>query len=218
METGFLRWLGHASFLIDIDGMNVYVDPFRLSTVKERADLILITHPHFDHMSMDDIKKIADSKTEIFVTKDSVGKINIGKVRGVEPGKSYSSQGFEFSTIPAYNVVKERLDKHPKANRWVGYILDTGEGRVYHAGDTDFIDEMKEIEVDLALLPMSGTYTMDVNEAIRAANSINAKYVAPMHYRAVLGKEAADEAERKFKNGVKNSVLLKEVQEPYNSF
>jgi L-ascorbate metabolism protein UlaG (beta-lactamase superfamily) len=214
MELDFLKWIGHASFLIKVGNKNVYIDPFRLTTVKERADVILITHPHFDHMNTEDIAKIADSKTEIFVTEDSVDKIKVGKVKGTEPNREYSSSVIKFSTIPAYNVVKERLDKHPKKNNWVGYILEANNMKIYHAGDTDFIPEMEEINVDLALIPMSGTYTMDPDQAIEAANKIDAKAVAPMHYRAVLGLEKAKAAEEKFRKNVKNGIILKEVQEP----
>lgn len=215
MDVGFLKWIGHASFLLKVDGKNVYIDPFRLSTVKDKADVIFITHPHFDHMNTEDIAKIADKDTEIFVTKDSVDKIKIGRVRGVEPNREYSSGIMKFSTIPAYNVVKERLDKHPKKNGWVGYILEANGMKIYHAGDTDFIKEMEGISVDLALIPMSGTYTMDPDEAIAAANRIDAKIVAPMHYRAVLGYEKAKAAEEKFKKNVKNGMIMKEVQEPF---
>lgn len=211
----FLKWIGHASFLVRVGEKNVYIDPFRLSTVRERADVILITHPHFDHMNMEDIEKIADSRTEIFVTKDSVEKITTGRVTGVEPHREYSSSVMKFSTIPAYNVVKERLDKHPRKNGWVGYILEANGAKIYHAGDTDFIKEMEEVKVDLALIPMSGTYTMDPDEAIEAAKRINAKTVAPMHYRAVLGYKKAKEAEERFKAQVKNGIILKEVQEPF---
>jgi len=215
MELDFLDWIGHASFLMKVGGKKVYIDPFKLSTVKDRADVILITHPHFDHLNMEDIAKIADSKTEIFVTKDSVDKVTVGKVHGVEPNKSYSSSVLKFSTIPAYNVVEERLDKHPKANNWVGYIVEANNMKIYHAGDTDFIPEMEKISVDLALIPMSGTYTMDPEEAIKAANRIDAEVVAPMHYRAVLGHEKARAAEEKFRKNVKNAKILKEVQEPF---
>ncbi len=215
MQADSLKWIGHASFLIKIGEKNVYVDPFKLSAVNVKADLILITHPHFDHMNMEDIAKIADSNTEIFVTQDSVDKISIGKVKGVEPNRSYSSSVLRFATIPAYNVIEERLDKHPKKNGWVGYVIEAEGTRIYHAGDTDFIPEMEKLSVDLALIPMGGTYTMNTDEAIVAAKAINAAEIAPMHYRAVLGHKAADAAEKKFVREVKNARILKEVQEPF---
>ncbi len=217
MAFEFLKWLGHASFLLEVKKKNVYIDPFRLTTVKEKADTILITHPHFDHCSSEDIEKIATEKTEIFVPKDSVGKIKVGKVTGVEPGSSYSSNGIRFSTMPAYNTSKERLSYHPKASDWVGYIVEA-EKSVFHAGDTDFIEEMREVKADLALLPMGGTYTMSLDEAIEAAASIDAKNVAPMHYKALLGKEGSANAEKEFSARVKNSIIFNEAQKPYYSF
>ncbi len=213
-----INWIGHASFLLKINGKNVYIDPFRLEKVREHADLILITHPHFDHMNLDDIKKIADDKTEIFVPKDSVDKIPIGSVKGVEPNKRYKAQGVEFRTIPAYNVVKDRLDKHPKGYGWVGYIVNVNGKWLYHAGDTDFIDEMKGLKVDMALLPMSGTYTMDVNQAIEAAHAIIAEQYIPMHYKMVLGKEGSKKAEELFREKVGKAVFLTQMEESQYSF
>lgn len=218
MDIEFVKWLGHASFLIKAEGKNIYIDPFRLTTVREPADIILITHPHYDHLNMEDINKVARPQTAILVPKDSTTKVTSGRVSGVEPHSRYTVEGVVVDTIPAYNVNKERLDKHPKANGWVGYILNVNGMKIYHAGDTDFIEEMKKIKVDLALIPMSGTYTMDPEEAIEAAKHIDAKMIAPMHYKAVLGEKKANEAEEKFKKQIKNSVILKEVQEPYYSF
>ncbi len=215
MEFDFLKWIGHASFVLDVDGKTVYIDPFKIPENSRKADAIFITHPHFDHLNMEDIGKIAVNDTQIFVTKDSISKINVGRVVGVEPNRSYSSDIINFSTIPAYNTAADRLDKHPKANGWVGYILDTGNARIYHAGDTDFVPEMEKIKVDLALLPMSGTYTMDPEEAVSAALRIDAKKVAPMHYKAVLGLEKARKAEDVFRKKVSNSLIMKEIQEPF---
>ena len=215
MEFDFLKWIGHASFVLDVNGKTVYIDPFKIPENSRKADAILITHPHFDHLNMEDISKIAGIETQIFVTMDSVDKIPVGKVVGVEPNKKYSSDILEFSTIPAYNTATERLDKHPKANGWVGYILDTGSATIYHAGDTDFVPEMEKIKVDLALLPMSGTYTMDPEEAISAALRIDAKRVAPMHYKAVLGLEKSKEAEDNFRKRISNSMIMKEIQDPF---
>jgi L-ascorbate metabolism protein UlaG (beta-lactamase superfamily) len=213
-----LKWIGHASFLLSVNGKNVYIDPFNLQTGKVHADIILITHPHFDHFSTQDIEKVADANTRIFAPMELKEKIRIGKVTGVEPNKKYSADGIEIETVPAYNVNKERLDKHPRTNNWVGYIIKAGGKSWYHAGDTDFIPEMKKIEVDVALLPMSGTYTMDVHEAVEAARAIKAKQYTPMHYKQVLGKEASEKAEVFFKSKIKNTVLLKEIQEAKYSF
>ncbi|PIZ97811.1 MAG: Zn-dependent hydrolase, partial [Candidatus Levybacteria bacterium CG_4_10_14_0_2_um_filter_36_16] len=133
-----------------------------------------------------------------------------------EPNKSYEINGFKFDTVPAYNVVPERLSFHPKSNNWVGYIFNLNGLTIYHAGDTDFTAEMNtfdKLSIDIAMLPMGGTYTMNVEEAIEAANAIGAKKTIPMHYKSLL-KEKACEAEEKLKKGVVNSevVILEELR------
>ncbi|MEM3791674.1 MAG: MBL fold metallo-hydrolase, partial [Candidatus Micrarchaeaceae archaeon] len=97
-------------------------------------------------------------------------------------------------------------------------IVEANGKKIYHAGDTDFIEEMKDIDADLALLPIGGTYTMDVEEAISAANAINASFFAPMHYKALLGKENSAKAEKEFKERVENSFVMNEEWEPFFSF
>lgn len=223
MDLEFLKWIGHASFLLKLNGKNVYIDPFKLKSTKEHADIILITHPHMDHLSPEDIKIIADKNTKIYVPKDSVSKIPIGQVIPVEPDKHYSAGVIEFDTVPAYNHVPNRIHFHPKESRWVGYVLDINGTKVYHAGDTDFIKEMEKIVTGLALLPMGGTsktdgYVMSVDETIDAAHAIKAEKVAPIHYRRNLGKEGSKAAEKKFLENVKNGIILKEVDEPEYSF
>ncbi len=218
MDLSFLKWIGHASFLLKLNGKNVYIDPFDLRGTKVHADVILITHPHMDHLSEADIKAIADDNTKVFVPKDSVGKIPVGDVIGVEPGKHYSYDGIEFDTVPAYNVVENKKHYHPKENGWVGYVLDINGTKVYHAGDTDLIEEMSKIVTGLALLPMGGTYVMDVDEMIKASGRVKAEKVAPIHYRRLLGKEGSAAAEKKFLANVKNGIILDEEQQPKYSF
>lgn len=218
MDLSFMKWTGHAGFLLALNGKNVYIDPFNLGKTRDHADVVLITHPHFDHLNPVDIKLVADSRTRVFVPKDSVAKVPVGDVVGVEPNRHYSSDGIEFDTVPAYNVVDDRIHYHPRENGWVGYVLDVNGTKVYHAGDTDFIKEMEKIVTGLALLPMGGTYVMDVDEMISASKSIKAEKVAPMHYRALLGREGSGEAERKFLRNVKNGIILKEIGEPRYSF
>ncbi len=218
MDLEFLSWIGHASFLLKLNGRNVYIDPFNIRNTRQRADIILITHPHQDHLSEVDIKLIADDATKIYVPEDSIGKIPVGEVIGVEPGRHYSVGNVAFDTVPAYNHVPNRVHYHPKESRWVGYVLDINGIKVYHAGDTDFIKEMSKISTNLALLPMGGTYVMGVEETIEAAHSIKADKVAPMHYRMVLGKEASQSAEKKFLENVKNGIILEETEDPKYSF
>ncbi len=210
-----INWFGHASFsFVDKNGNKIYyVDPYDLSFEPlEKADLIFITHAHYDHFSPSDLDKILNNETIIIATSDVLAKIKRDENLKLEvsPNQKYEIKGFNFETIPAYNKKAERLNFHPKANNWVGYIFNINNMKVYHAGDTDFTEEMKnlnEMNLDIATLPIGGTYTMDVIEAAEAANAISAKVTIPMHYRRLLG-EKYQEAEQKFKTLVTNSKVL----------
>lgn len=217
-----IRWFGHASFVITdtVSGNRIYyIDPYELPTGSnlKKADLVFVTHAHQDHLSEGDIDHILKPETTVIATPDSLATLKIPDEQKfpVASNKDYSIKGTKFETIPAYNANPERLNAHPKSNNWVGYILSVNNQKIYHAGDTDFIPEMKDLvaeNIDIAMLPMGGTYTMDVSEAIEAANSIKAKITIPMHYRRLLG-DKYKEAEEKLKHGVTSSkvVILEEV-------
>lgn len=215
MKLDFIKWIGHASFLLEIRGEKVYIDPFAIREQMPKADVIFITHAHFDHFNEEDIAKIATSGTKFVAPLDIAKQLKGRNVLAVEPGKSYEIDGIKFSTVPAYNTDK---DSHPKSKGWVGYIIDADGTKVYHAGDTDLIDEMNGIDVDVALLPIGGRYTMSLEQAIKATSVIKAKVFIPMHYRALLGKEGSSSAEEEFKRRVRNSMLLEQLQEPSYSF
>lgn len=211
-----IKWFGHASFsFVDQNGNKVYyVDPFDLKgSTFEPADLIFITHAHPDHCSFEDVKKILKETSVLIAPQDCLNMIDVQNQKvEVEPNRSYEVKGFKFWTFPAYNINK---DYHPKENNWVGYFFNINGTKIYHAGDTDFIPEMESLKkwnIDIVLLPIGGTYTMDVDEAIKAANTICAKTTIPMHYRRLLGESYKD-AEEKFKSGVTNSkvAILDEV-------
>lgn len=210
-----IKWFGHASFsFTDEQGNKVYyIDPFDLKGDFEPADLIFITHAHYDHCSFEDVKKILKDDSVIIAPPDCLKKIDVPNQKTpVEPNGSYDVKGFKFWTFPAYNIDK---NFHPKEKNWVGYFFNINGKKIYHAGDTDFIPEMeglKKWNIDIAILPIGGTYTMDVDEAIKAANAIGAKITIPMHYRRLLG-EKYKEAEEKLKAGVTNSkvMILSEV-------
>ena len=215
-----INWLGHASFCFSDKSLNMiyFVDPFQIGNRKlESADIIFITHAHFDHFSKADIGKILKEDTFVIAPVDILEKINLpaGRQVSVKPDEEYEVKGFSFSTIPAYNNHPEKLKFHPKANNWVGYIFELNGQKIYHAGDTDFTEEMrnlKNLNLDVALLPIGGTYTMDVQEAAEAANEIAAKTTIPMHYKNLVG-ENYKSIEEEFKRLVKNSkvVILKEL-------
>lgn len=205
-----LLWYGHATFSLEEDQRIYFIDPFELKSAKGKADIVFITHAHFDHCSIDDIKKILKKDTLVVSSPGCIEKLGLDKVKIVEPNASFSIGSVSVKTIPAYNLNPARLNYHPRKNNWVGYIVTVGGKTIYHAGDTDFVPEMKSIgKVDIALLPMGGTYTMDVDEAIEAANTIKAEATVPMHYRRLLGNKSAD-AEEKFKRSVKGAVLMHE--------
>lgn len=219
MELSDIKWIGHASFLIQDRKRNIYIDPYALRDFKApHADFVFITHAHFDHFSMDDIKRIADDSTQFVAPKDIAKKLPYPKVHAVEPEDEYDIEGLEFDTVPAYNVKPDRLHYHPRDNGWVGYVINFDSFRVYHAGDTDFVDEMRGLKPELGFVPMGGTYVMDVNEAIEASKAIDAKRIAPMHYKNLLGEQKSKEAEALFKKNAKNGIILKEVIPPTFAF
>jgi len=177
-----IHWLGHAGF--KITGRRViYVDPYQLK-FPEVGDIILITHDHYDHCSPDDVKWLRKGSTVIVAPEACASRFQ-GDVRVVKPGDTLTIKGTTVDVVPAYNLDKQF---HPKEAGGVGYVITTAEGfRVYHAGDTDLIPEMDQIEADIALLPVGGTYTMDAVEAAQAANTIKPRAAIPMHWGSIVG-------------------------------
>lgn len=182
--------LNHSSFKIKNDKI-IYIDPFKIEG--EKADIILITHEHFDHCSIEDIEKIIKDDTVLVVTHDCVSKLNRfdkNKLKVVNPGSKLNIDDIGIEAVAAYNVNKFRspgIVFHPKEDNKVGYIVTIKGKRIYHAGDTDFIEEMKNIKVDVALLPVSGTYVMTAKEAAEAALVIKPKVAIPAHYGSIVG-------------------------------
>ncbi len=176
-------WLGHDAFRIDA-AKTIYFDPYEISA-GPKADLILISHEHFDHCSPEDVAKIQHSGTVIVTEKDSAKKLS-GDVRVIKPGESITVDEVKIEAVPSYNTDK---DFHPKKNAWVGFIVDIEGVKIYHAGDSDFIPEMSDFEVDIAFIPVSGTYVMTSDQAVKAALAINPKLAIPMHYGAIVGDE-----------------------------
>jgi len=176
-------WLGHDAFRIDADKI-IYIDPFEI-TSGPQADLILITHEHFDHCSVEDIAKIRGDKSIIVTEKNSADQLR-GDVRIMKPGDVLTVEGIKIETVPSYNTDK---DFHPQDNGWLGFIIEIDGKRIYHAGDADFIPEMKDLNVDIALLPVSGTYVMTAAQAVEAALAINPELAIPMHYGGIVGSE-----------------------------
>lgn len=177
--------LAHSS--IKITGEKViYIDPFRIHRATYDADYIFCTHSHHDHFSPHNIEKIKKENTILIGVKEiQKAAVELGlEVMTVVPNEEYVIDDIEFKTTYAYNIDKEF---HPKDKKWVGYIINVEGTKYYIAGDTDNIEEIQDIECDVALLPVSGTYTMDYKEAADLANTIKAKIVIPTHYGCVVG-------------------------------
>jgi L-ascorbate metabolism protein UlaG (beta-lactamase superfamily) len=200
-----IKWLGHDTFRIE-GQRTVYFDPYQISG-GPKADLILISHDHFDHCSPEDVAKIQKSGTVICTDSESSKKLK-GDVRVMKPGQSITAQDIRVETVPSYNVDK---DFHPKAKQWLGFVVEMEGIRVYHAGDTDFIPEMKDLRVDIALLPVSGTYVMTADQAVQAALAIQPKLAIPMHYGAIVGDERDAERFKKALTGKVEVLILKKA-------
>ena len=182
--------LYHSSIRINKEKI-IYIDPFKINKNYNDADIIFITHDHYDHYSEEDIDKVINENTTIIIPDELLTKllrkgINKNEIITVEPNKNYMLQGIKFETISAYNTNKTF---HPKENGWVGYIIIINGIRYYIAGDTDITEENKQVKCDVAFVPVGGTYTMDFKEAASLINEIKSKIAIPIHYGSIVGTE-----------------------------
>jgi len=197
-----IHWLGHDSFRIEGE-KTIYTDPFRLAR-GGKADVVLVTHEHYDHCSPEDIAKVQGPDTVIVAPPDCAGKLK-GNVKTVKPGDKLNIEGVGIEAVPSYNIGKKF---HPKEKKWLGYIFTVFGKRIYIAGDTDRIPEMKEIKADIALLPVGGTYTMTAEEAARAALDIKPEVAIPMHWGSIVGTRDDAETFKKELAGKLEVVIL----------
>lgn len=191
----------------------IYIDPFKIDKDYNDADIVFITHDHFDHYSEEDIDKVINENTTIIIPKELLTKIlrkgiNKNAVITVESNKEYMVQGIKFETIPAYNTNKTF---HPKENDWVGYIITLDGIRYYIAGDTDITEENRKVKCDVAFVPVGGTYTMDFKEAAQLINEIQPKIAVPIHYGSVVGtKQDATDFIKLLHSSIKGIILMKQ--------
>ena len=203
--------LYHSSIRINKE-KTIYIDPFKIDRNYNDADIIFITHDHYDHYSEEDIDKVINENTVIVIPEELLTKvlkkgINKNAIITVEPNQKYMVQGIKFETVPADNTNKTF---HPKENGWVGYVIEINGIKYYIAGDTDITEENKKVKCDVAFVPVGGTYTMDFKEAAQLVNQIQPKVAIPIHYGSVVGtKQDAEEFIKLLHTNVKGVILMR---------
>jgi len=214
-----LKWLGHSGFLIKSNKV-VYIDPYGIKDGNEPADIILITHSHYDHCSLSDMQKIIKEGTKIVAPPDcqsTITKLDAPvDIILIEPGQEIEIRDFKISAFPSYNIDKHF---HPKEEEWVGYVIKNDGVIIYHSGDTDVIPEMQKLtgykqqdKEFIALLPVGGRFTMNAEEAAEAAKIIKPTLAIPMHWGSVIGseKDAKEFVELCSDEGIRAEILEKE--------
>ena len=178
-----ITWIGHASFRLRADGNVVYIDPWKLHDAPHDADVVFVSHSHHDHCSPEDVQKVSKDDTAVVAPADTIARL--GATNAVTPGDSLTINDVTIEAVAAYNVNKAF---HPPGNDWVGAVFTLGGVRIYYAGDTDLIPEMSELsDVDVALLPVGGTYTLDAKQAAKACEAIGCKAAIPYHWGDIVG-------------------------------
>ena len=202
----------HHSSIKFSDNIKIYFDPYEINENNNDADIIFITHNHYDHYSENDIKKIYNANTKFIIPKDLEKELlNLGikkeNIITVVPNNNYNVLDISFKTIPAYNINKPF---HPKENNWVGYLINYNNFTYYIAGDTDITEDNKLIKCDVAFLPIGGKYTMNYKEAAELTNIIKPKIVVPIHYGLIIGTtEDAIEFSKLINKDITCKILIK---------
>jgi len=210
-----LRWYGHDTFTIT-NNVTVCIDPYKL-TKPLSADIILISHNHFDHLSEDDLAKLTNQNTIIVAPNECISqlsKMKNKKIISISPNEEKTINDIRIKTIPAYNIDKINPDTkkpfHPKEDGKVGFIITINGISIYHTGDSDLISEMTDLKPDILLVPVSGTYVMTASEAAKAVEKIKPKLAIPMHYGTIVGSEKDAKEFQRLVKSCEVQILTKE--------
>jgi L-ascorbate metabolism protein UlaG (beta-lactamase superfamily) len=207
-----LHWLGHASFRWEGSKV-IYFDPWKIAKGARKADIILVSHEHFDHCSKVDIGMISTKDTVLVASQAAARELKPSEpfckeIKTLSPGASIEVYGVKIKATASYNLGKAF---HPKSDNKLGFIVAMDGASIYHAGDTDAIPEMSGYHCDIALLPVSGTYVMSADEAAGAAVTMQPKIAVPMHYADIVGSVAdAKRLQELLKGKVEVKILRKE--------
>jgi L-ascorbate metabolism protein UlaG (beta-lactamase superfamily) len=203
-------WYRQSAFRWTDAVRTIYIDPWGTVEDEPAADVIFITHAHADHFQPDEIARLSRNGTKLVAPHDVASGLT-GDVTPVAPGESHEVGGVHFTTVPAYNTAEQRLDAHPRENRWVGYVLELGGSTYYHAGDTDHAPELDTVRADVSFLPIGGDpFTMDPADAAGLAKAIAPQLAVPMHYGFVVGSPYDGERFRELADPVKVEILTPE--------
>lgn len=201
-----ITWFDHASFLLQGE-RTIYIDPWEIPGGPV-ADLVLVSHEHYDHCSPEDVARISNEETVIVTSRDCLDRFPGRKVFALRPGEEKTVQGIRLEAVAAYNPQKKF---HPRANDWLGFVITLEGQRIYYVGDSDATPEMKRVKADTVLVPVGGTYTMTAEEAAAAVNEMKPALAIPYHWGKIVG--GPDDAQR-FASLCKVPVKILEKQAP----
>jgi len=210
-----IRWHGHDTFTLEKE-ITICIDPYKLSKTIQ-TDLVLISHNHFDHLSLEDLKKTSSKNTVIIAANECISQIlniSLKEKIGIAPGEEKTINNVKIKAVPAYNIDKINPDTkkpfHPKEDKKIGFIITIQGTSIYHTGDSDLIPEMSDLKPDILLVPVSGTYVMTAKEAANAVEKIKPKIAIPMHYGSIVGSESDAKEFKDMVKSCKVQILTKE--------
>lgn len=189
-----VRVLSHSAVRIEAaDGTVLYFDPFQLSEEPHDADVVFITHSHYDHLSPADAAKVMNESTVVVAPDTCAAEaehvLRPAVVHALQPGDALAVAGVQVEAVRAYNVQPERLGFHPKENDWLGYVVTADGVRYFVTGDTDENEDVLRVRCDVAFVPIGGTYTFDAAQAAAFVNAIRPQAVVPTHYGTAVGRK-----------------------------